>query len=81
MLFEKGFGAVSVVVISVDAFGRIIAEQISGIVEGALGLLLIKLEVVVVAWWNIVLLVVVLVIGLIFGSGLSLWCSGGGNRC
>jgi len=61
---------VAVVVISVDAVERIIAKQISGIVEGALGLLPIKSEVVVVAsWWNVVLLVVVSVIGSTFGSG------------
>ena len=81
-MFGKGFGAVAVVVVGVDTLVRIIAEQISGIVEGALSLLLIKSEVVVVvAQWDVVLLVVGSVVGSTFGSGLSLWCSDGENGC
>jgi len=72
----------AVLVISVDTVGRIIAEQISGMGEGALGLLLIISKVlVVVALWNVGLLVAVSCVGLTFGSGLSLWCTGDGKVC
>ncbi len=72
----------AVLVVSVDTVGRIIAKQISGMGEGALGLLLIISKVLVVAaLWNIGLLVAVSCVGSTFGSGLSLWCAGDGKVC
>jgi len=58
----------AVLVVSVDTVGRMIAEQISGIGEGALGLLLIVLKVLVVAAW-----LECWAVGSCVGCGINLW--------